>query len=163
MKPTFGNLGAFVNGNMFMGLFGSSIGVKLPEEDRARLLAEPGAGPFGPEERPMSGYVALPPTWSPRKAAPWTARAQLRRCDAGETEGAQAVTPSVVKVARYEIDPAARSHVEAAIGDFAAYVGAELGDSTRVALQQTANPCRFLRQETAWEDAATRRSLAGRP
>jgi TfoX/Sxy family transcriptional regulator of competence genes len=75
VKPMFGNLGAFVNGNMFMGLFGSSIGVKLPEADRARLLAEPGAGPFGPEERPMSGYVALPPSWSPPKAAPWTARA----------------------------------------------------------------------------------------
>src|ERR671924_1501819 len=74
VKPMFGNLGAFVNGNMFMGLLGSSIGVKLPEEDRARLLAEPGAGPFGPEERPMGGYVALPPSWSPREAAPWTAR-----------------------------------------------------------------------------------------
>ncbi|MDH5521669.1 MAG: TfoX/Sxy family protein, partial [Acidimicrobiia bacterium] len=24
VKPMFGNLGAFVNGNMFMGLFGSS-------------------------------------------------------------------------------------------------------------------------------------------
>ena len=29
VKPMFGNLGAFVNGNMFMGLFGSAIGVKL--------------------------------------------------------------------------------------------------------------------------------------
>jgi TfoX/Sxy family transcriptional regulator of competence genes len=75
VKPMFGNLGAFVNGNMFMGLFGSSIGLKLPEDDRARLLAEPGAGPFGPEERPMRGYVALPQDWSPRKALPWTARA----------------------------------------------------------------------------------------
>jgi len=25
----FGNLGAFVNGNMFMGLFGADVGVKL--------------------------------------------------------------------------------------------------------------------------------------
>jgi hypothetical protein len=29
IKPMFGNLGAFVNGNMFMGLFGSDIGVEL--------------------------------------------------------------------------------------------------------------------------------------
>ena len=29
VKPMFGNLGAFVNGNMFMGLFGADIGVKL--------------------------------------------------------------------------------------------------------------------------------------
>ena len=48
VKPMFGNLGAFVNGNMFMGLFGADIGLKLPEADRTRLLAEPGAGPFGP-------------------------------------------------------------------------------------------------------------------
>ena len=32
VKPMFGQLGAFVNGNMFAGLFGSSIGVKLDEE-----------------------------------------------------------------------------------------------------------------------------------
>ena len=29
VKPMFGNLGAFVNGNMFAGLFGPDIGVKL--------------------------------------------------------------------------------------------------------------------------------------
>jgi TfoX/Sxy family transcriptional regulator of competence genes len=74
VKPMFGNLGAFVNGNMFMGLFGSSIGLKLPEADQRRLLAEPGAGPFGPKERPMGGYVALPPDWTARKAASWVNR-----------------------------------------------------------------------------------------
>jgi TfoX/Sxy family transcriptional regulator of competence genes len=74
VKPMFGNLGAFVKGNMFMGLFGSSIGLKLPDDDRARLLAEPGAGPFGPAQRPMRGYVTLPPGWSPREAGPWIAR-----------------------------------------------------------------------------------------
>src|SRR5207342_2946046 len=39
IKPMFGNLGAFVNGNMFMGLFGSDVGIKLPEDDQQRLLA----------------------------------------------------------------------------------------------------------------------------
>ncbi len=29
----FGNLGAFVNGNMFMGLFGADIGLKLAPAD----------------------------------------------------------------------------------------------------------------------------------
>ncbi len=76
VKPMFGNLGAFVNGNMFMGLYGAQVGVKLPDEDRARLLAEPGAGPFGPEERPMGGYVTLPATWSAPEAAPWVAAAR---------------------------------------------------------------------------------------
>src|SRR5262245_568788 len=74
-KPMFGNLGAFVNGNMFMGLFGSDVGVKLDEPDRAKLAALPGAGPFGPAERAMAGYVTLPGDWTPRKARPWIAKA----------------------------------------------------------------------------------------
>jgi TfoX/Sxy family transcriptional regulator of competence genes len=74
VKPMFGNLGAFVNGNMFMGLFGSEVGIKLPEEDRLRLLAEPGAGPFGPDERPMAGYVTMPADWSPGTAREWIGR-----------------------------------------------------------------------------------------
>jgi TfoX/Sxy family transcriptional regulator of competence genes len=77
VKPMFGNLGAFVNGNMFMGLFGADVGVKLPEPDRAALLAEAGAGPFGPKERPMGDYVTLPPAWrtAPANAEPWIAKA----------------------------------------------------------------------------------------
>jgi TfoX/Sxy family transcriptional regulator of competence genes len=71
VKPMFGNLGAFANGNMFMGLFGADIGLKLPEADRTRLLAEPGAGPFGPVERPMGGYVTLPAAWTPGEAKRW--------------------------------------------------------------------------------------------
>ena len=62
VKPMFGNLGAFVNGNMFMGLFGSDIGVKLPAGPAADLGALDGAGPFGPAERPMGGYVTVPPS-----------------------------------------------------------------------------------------------------
>ena len=61
VKPMFGNLGAFVNGNMFMGLFGPAVGVKLSTEDAAKLTAIEGSGPFGPAERPMGGYVTLPP------------------------------------------------------------------------------------------------------
>jgi TfoX/Sxy family transcriptional regulator of competence genes len=72
VKPMFGNLGAFVNGNMFMGLFGSDVGVKLPEADREALLAA-GGGPFGPEERPMGGYVTLPATLTDEELAGWVA------------------------------------------------------------------------------------------
>jgi TfoX/Sxy family transcriptional regulator of competence genes len=74
-KPMFGNLGAFVNGNMFLGLFGSDIGLKLEEPDRSKLAASPGAGPFGPEGRPMGGYVSLPPDWTARTAKRWVAKA----------------------------------------------------------------------------------------
>ncbi len=77
VKPMFGNLGAFVNGNMFMGLFGAQVGLKLGEADREALTAEHGGGPFGPAERPMGGYVTLPSAWraAPAEAEPWVAKA----------------------------------------------------------------------------------------
>lgn len=64
VKPMFGNLGAFVNGNMFAGLFGPTIGVKLSEADRAELESTERTVPFGPAERPMGGYVGLPEMWN---------------------------------------------------------------------------------------------------
>ena len=76
VKPMFGNLGAFVNGNMFLGLFGPSVGLRLSPEDGAELLRVEGAGPFGPEERPMGGYVALPAGFrGSGEAARWVERA----------------------------------------------------------------------------------------
>jgi TfoX/Sxy family transcriptional regulator of competence genes len=78
VKAMFGNLGAFVNGNMFAGLFGPTLGVRLTgETDRNELAALAGTGPFGPSERPMSGYVALPPDWSrqPNLTTAWIERA----------------------------------------------------------------------------------------
>jgi TfoX/Sxy family transcriptional regulator of competence genes len=76
VKPMFGNLGAFVNGNMFMGLYGSDVGLKLSADDAAQLTAIDGAGPFGPAERPMSGWVVLPPAWrGDPLVAPWVGRA----------------------------------------------------------------------------------------
>ncbi len=74
VKPMFANLGAFVNGNMFAGLFGDSIGVRLPDEAvRAELLAVDGTGPYGPAERPMGGYVSLPEAWKsdPERLREW--------------------------------------------------------------------------------------------
>jgi TfoX/Sxy family transcriptional regulator of competence genes len=76
IKPMFGNLGAFVNGNMFAGLFGSSLGVKLGEDDLAALSAIDGAGPFGPVERPMGGYLSLPSSFTVEEASRWVGKAQ---------------------------------------------------------------------------------------
>jgi hypothetical protein len=59
VKPMFGNIGGFVNGNMFCGLFGSDVGVRLTDP-RGPGLVEAGGGPFGPAERPMGGYLTLP-------------------------------------------------------------------------------------------------------
>jgi len=76
VKPMFGNLGAFINGNMFMGLFGAQVGVRLGPADAAELLAIEGAGPFGPAERPMGRYVSLPSSMRHDAAtAAWVERA----------------------------------------------------------------------------------------
>ena len=73
----FGNLGAFVNGNMFARLFGPTIGVKLSMSDQQELEANHQAQPFGPEERPMGGYVGLPQSWQEdaEQTAVWVAKA----------------------------------------------------------------------------------------
>lgn len=77
VKPMFGNLGAFVNGNMFAGLFGPVVGVRLDDHDRAVLEAIDGSGPFGPAERPMGGYLGLPVAWQNEAdlAAGWVRKA----------------------------------------------------------------------------------------
>ena len=64
LRPMFGNLAAFVNGNMFAGLFGSTIGVKLSDADRQELESTEPTVPFGPAERPMGGYTGLPEVWN---------------------------------------------------------------------------------------------------
>ena len=74
VKPMFGNLGAFVNGNMFAGLFGPTIGIKLLDAATiAELQAIDGTGPYGPVERPMGGYTALPLAWNstPERISEW--------------------------------------------------------------------------------------------
>jgi TfoX/Sxy family transcriptional regulator of competence genes len=76
VKPMFGSVGAFVNGNMFAGLFGTDIGVKLDDEAKAELEAIDGSGPFGPEERPMGGYVSMPESFSEEQARDWMERAR---------------------------------------------------------------------------------------
>lgn len=48
VRPMFGNLAAFVNGNMFLCLLGADIAVRLPEAEREGLLREDGAALFEP-------------------------------------------------------------------------------------------------------------------
>ena len=76
VKPMFGQLAAFVNGNMFAGLFGSAVGVKLSDHAAAELSALPGSGPLGPEERPMGGYLSLPADMDDDEASTWVERAR---------------------------------------------------------------------------------------
>ena len=60
VRPMFANLAGFVNGNMFMALYGEQVAFKLAAGDLARALERPDAEPFGPSGRTMREYVALP-------------------------------------------------------------------------------------------------------
>ena len=63
-RPMFGNLAGFVNGNMFMGVFGSTVFVRLADSDRSELLREEGTAILEVMEgRPMKEYVAVPNAW----------------------------------------------------------------------------------------------------
>jgi len=76
VRPMFGNLAAFVNGNMFMGLFGRELFLRLSEDDQA-LVQKAGGGPFEPMPgRAMTGYVVVPEVWrqQPKKLATWVER-----------------------------------------------------------------------------------------
>jgi TfoX/Sxy family transcriptional regulator of competence genes len=76
IRPMFGQLSAFVNGNMFMGIFGEDVLVRLPEEDREKVLGA-GGRVFEPMQgRPMREYVVLPGAWrdEPDRVREWAAR-----------------------------------------------------------------------------------------
>ena len=60
-RQMFGYPCAFVNGNMFTGLFQASMFVRLGEAQRRELLAVEGAATFAPmASRPMKEYVVIP-------------------------------------------------------------------------------------------------------
>ncbi len=64
-RPMFGQVSAFINGNMFAGVFGDSVFVRPNQEDREALLqSEDEAALLEPMPgRPMKEYVVLPPPW----------------------------------------------------------------------------------------------------
>ena len=69
MRPMFGNLSAFVNGNMFAGLFGEDLFVRLPDEQSAPIRKQ-GGGDFEPMAgHAMKGYVIVPSTWRSQTGA----------------------------------------------------------------------------------------------
>jgi len=69
MRPMFGNLAAFVNGNMCAGLFGEDLFVRLPD-DRSAPIRKVGGRDFEPVPgHAMKGYVTVPATWRAKPAA----------------------------------------------------------------------------------------------
>ena len=76
LKPMFGNLAAFVNGNMFAGLFGEDLFVRLPDAE-AQPIMKSGGRPFEPVAgHAMSGYVMVTAGWQKK---PETVRAHITR------------------------------------------------------------------------------------
>jgi TfoX/Sxy family transcriptional regulator of competence genes len=76
VRPMFGNLAAFVNGNLFCGLFGDGLFVRVSEDERAALESA-GGGPFEPMPgRQMTGYTMLPDAWQrdAERAGEWIDR-----------------------------------------------------------------------------------------
>ncbi len=77
-KPMFGGIAARVNGNTFAGLFGLSVMIWLPEDQRAEALALEGAAPFDPMgDGRRSDKVMLPAAMldEPAELRRWIKRA----------------------------------------------------------------------------------------
>jgi TfoX/Sxy family transcriptional regulator of competence genes len=75
-RPMFGNMAAFINGNMFAGLFGDDLFVRLPDADRDSVKQK-GGKDFEPMPgRAMTGYVCVATSW---RVNPAPARAAIAR------------------------------------------------------------------------------------
>ena len=77
IRPMFGNISAFVNGNMFTGLFGNDLFVRVSEESRKELLEKKGASLLEPMKgKPMKEYVVIPKAWrnEPETVQLWVSR-----------------------------------------------------------------------------------------
>ena len=64
-KQMFGMPAGFVNGQMFLGVWGDGVVLRLPVARVAELSDQAGIGPFEPMEgRPWKDYIhAAAPTW----------------------------------------------------------------------------------------------------
>ncbi len=77
IRPMFGNLSGFVNGNMFMGLLGNDVFLRLSDEDHEELLEIKETSIFEPMKgRQMKEYVVIPKTWheQPETVKSWVSR-----------------------------------------------------------------------------------------
>jgi len=77
-KKLFGQPAAFVNGNLFFGVFGDALFVRLSEPDRAAARRLSDFVNFEPMPgRPMSEYFVLPKSVlaSPARTRDWVTRA----------------------------------------------------------------------------------------
>lgn len=68
-RPMFGNLAAFVNGNMFCGLFGEDLFVRVSDADQAKIRKQGGRAFEPMPGRAMTGYVVVPAGWQKKPDA----------------------------------------------------------------------------------------------
>src|SRR5437868_7597622 len=68
-RPMFGNLSAFVNGNMFSGLFGDDLFVRVSDTEQAKIRKQGGRAFEVMPGRAMTGYVLVPPGWQKKPDA----------------------------------------------------------------------------------------------
>ncbi len=68
-RPMFGNLSGFVNGNMFCGLFGEDLFVRVSEADQAKIRKQGGRAFEPMPGRAMTGYVVVPTGWQKKPDA----------------------------------------------------------------------------------------------
>jgi len=99
----FGNLSAFVNGNMFCGLFGDDLFVRVSEEDQSKLRKQGGKAFEPMPGRAMTGYVVVPAGWQkkPDAARSWivTALSWSKALPAKGAKGAKAARATKAKPA----------------------------------------------------------------
>lgn len=77
LRPMFGNISAFVNGNMFFGVFGNDLFIRLGADDQMEFLKKKGASNLEPMKgRPMKDYVIMPQTWrdEPQTMRSWISK-----------------------------------------------------------------------------------------
>lgn len=76
-RKMFGMPACFINGNMFAGVYGRQIMLRLSETDREKLLRN-GGEPFAPMGRAMREYVCVPTAYvgQPAKLRAWMKKAQ---------------------------------------------------------------------------------------
>jgi len=102
-RPMFGNLSAFVNGNMFCGLFGDDLFVRVSDEDQSKLRKQGGKAFEPMPGRAMTGYVVVPAGWQkkPDAARSWivTALSWSKALPAKGAKGAKAARATKAKPA----------------------------------------------------------------
>src|SRR2546425_57191 len=97
-RPMFGNLSAFVNGNMFCGLFGEDLFVRVSDEDQAKVRQQGGKAFEPMPGRAMTGYVVVPAGWQkkPDATRSWivTALSWSKALPAKGKKGTKAAKPA---------------------------------------------------------------------